>query len=50
MKIKKATDSLRNKELRISDIAYDLGYDSLTTFNRAFKEETGKSPSEYRMN
>ncbi len=49
MKIKKATDSLMNKELRISDIAYDLGYDSLTTFNRAFKEETGKSPSEYRM-
>jgi len=49
MKIKKATESLNNKDLRISDIAYDLGYDSLTTFNRAFKDQTGKSPSEYRM-
>jgi len=49
MKIRKAADSLMNKDLRISDIAYDLGYDSLTTFNRAFKEQIGKSPSDYRM-
>lgn len=49
MKIKKATESLLHTDLRISDIAYDLGYDSLTTFNRAFKDQTGKSPSEYRM-
>jgi AraC-like DNA-binding protein len=49
MKIKKAITSLNNKELRISDIAYDLGYDSLTTFNRVFKDQTGKTPSEYRV-
>jgi AraC-like DNA-binding protein len=49
MKINRATDMLRKMEIRISDIAYDLGYDSLTTFNRAFKEHTGKSPTEYRM-
>jgi len=41
---------LNDKNLRISDIAYDLGYNSLTTFNRAFKEQMGKSPSDYRLN
>lgn len=49
MKIQKAAEVLANKDLKISDIAYDLGYDSLTTFNRAFKKHMGKSPSEYRM-
>jgi AraC-like DNA-binding protein len=49
MRIKKAVESVLNKELRISDIAYDLGYDSITTFNRVFKEQTGKSPTEFRL-
>lgn len=49
MKINKAAEALVKKELRISDIAYDLGFDSLTTFNRAFKEQMGKSPTEFRM-
>jgi AraC-like DNA-binding protein len=49
MKIKRAADMLVNNDLRVSDVAYDLGYDSLTTFNRAFKEQLGNSPTEYRM-
>jgi AraC-like DNA-binding protein len=32
----------------ISAIAYDIGFASLGPFNRAFKEETGASPSEWR--
>ncbi len=32
----------------ISTIAYDIGFASLGPFNRAFKEETGLSPSEWR--
>ncbi len=48
-KIDKATELLNNQDVRISDIAYDLGFDSLTTFNRAFKRQTGKSPSAYRL-
>ncbi len=48
-KIDKAIDLLQDPDLRISDIAYDLGYDSLTTFNRAFKEHTGKPPTAYRL-
>ncbi|MBP6012753.1 MAG: helix-turn-helix domain-containing protein [Alphaproteobacteria bacterium] len=33
---------------QISTIAFDLGYASLGPFNRAFREATGKSPSEWR--
>ena len=50
MKMKKASQFLNNKENRISDIAYDCGFDSLATFNRIFKNHFGKSPSEYRLN
>ena len=32
----------------ISAIAFDIGFASLGPFNRAFREETGKSPSEWR--
>jgi AraC family transcriptional regulator, exoenzyme S synthesis regulatory protein ExsA len=49
VKVDKSIALLKNKALRISDISYDLGFDSPTTFNRVFKQQTGKSPSEYRM-
>lgn len=49
VKVDKSIALLKNPELRISDIAYDLGFESPTTFNRVFKQQTGKSPSEYRM-
>jgi AraC-like DNA-binding protein len=32
----------------ISAIAFEIGFASLGPFNRAFKEETGVSPSEWR--
>lgn len=32
----------------ILDIAYSVGYQSLAPFNKAFKETTGKTPSEWR--
>lgn len=35
------------KELTYQEIAYKMGYQSIATFNRAFKKETGKTPSEY---
>ena len=36
-----------NGERTIMDIAYMSGFNSKTGFNRAFKEVTGKTPSEY---
>ena len=39
----------RNKRsVRISSIAFDLGYTSLGPFNRAFREATGMSPRAWR--
>ncbi len=35
-------------DLPVLTIAMDLGYGSLAPFNRAFREDTGQSPSEFR--
>ncbi|WP_204336099.1 helix-turn-helix domain-containing protein [Leptobacterium flavescens] len=48
-KVEKAAELLKANDLRISDIAYDVGFDSLATFNRNFISLYGKSPSEYRL-
>lgn len=39
-----------NEERTIMDIAYMSGFNSKTGFNRAFKEVTGKTPTEYIEN
>ena len=43
-----ACTGLRNPRRRISEIAYDVGFQSLTQFNRTFKRIFGESPSAYR--
>jgi AraC-like DNA-binding protein len=43
-----ACDLLRNDNLRISEIAFDAGFQSLSQFNRVFKKFSGKSPTQYR--
>lgn len=48
-KVEKAASLLKKANLRVSDIAYDVGFDSLATFNRNFSAAYGKSPTEYRM-
>jgi len=47
-KINKSIELLKKNDMRISDIAYDLGFESLTTFNRVFKQLTGKNPTAFR--
>lgn len=44
----KAGELLQNSNLRISEIAFAVGFQSLSQFNRVFKKRTGKSPSGYR--
>jgi AraC-like DNA-binding protein len=39
---------LANGDLRISEIAFEVGFQSLSQFNRVFKRLSGKSPSAYR--
>lgn len=43
---KKLLASLEN--LKISEIAFDVGYNSLSAFNTAFKKSTGLTPSKFR--
>ena len=43
-----ACDLLGNSNLRISEIAFAAGFQSLSQFNRVFKRLSGKSPTEYR--
>src|SRR5262249_40928632 len=47
-RVEKARDLLLNPNLRISEIAYEVGFQSLTHFNRVFKKITGESPTDYR--
>jgi len=37
----------RLKALTFQEIAFQMGYQSVATFNRAFKKEIGKTPSEF---
>ena len=48
-KVEKAAELLRSSDNRISDIAYDVGFESVATFNRNFTAKYQKSPSEYRL-
>jgi len=48
VRVEKAKSLMPNPNLRISEIAYQVGFQSLTHFNRVFKRITGQSPTEYR--
>lgn len=47
-RLKKAARLLRTSELDILTIALDCGYEAHESFSRAFKNQYGISPSEYR--
>ena len=47
-RVEKAKNLLLNPNLRISEIAYEVGFQSLTHFNRVFKKVVGESPTTYR--
>ncbi|PWJ43259.1 helix-turn-helix domain-containing protein [Sediminitomix flava] len=48
-KVEKAATLLKANDLRVSDIAYEVGFDSMATFSRNFTNTYGVSPSEYRV-
>lgn len=48
VRIEKSKNLLLNPNLRVSEIAYEVGFQSLTHFNRVFKKIIGQSPTEYR--
>ncbi len=48
IRIERAKNLLLNPNLRVSEIAFEVGFQSLTHFNRVFKKILGQSPTEYR--
>jgi AraC-like DNA-binding protein/ligand-binding sensor protein len=50
VRVEKAKTLLLNPHLRISEIAYMVGFQSLTHFNRVFRKITGQSPTHFRAN
>jgi AraC-like DNA-binding protein len=48
LRIKEAARLLQDTDKKIIDIAFSIGFESLSTFIRAFKNEMGKTPTEYR--
>ena len=48
LRIEKSKNLLLNPNKRISEIAYEVGFESLTQFNRSFKKLSGQTPTQYR--
>jgi AraC-like DNA-binding protein/ligand-binding sensor protein len=48
VRLEKAKALLLDPNRRVSEIAYDVGFQSLTHFNRVFKKIAGQSPTSYR--
>jgi AraC-like DNA-binding protein len=47
-RFEKARDLLLDSNRRISEIAFAVGFQSLSQFNRVFKRLSGKSPTDFR--
>ncbi len=47
LRLSRAALRLRDEDVRIIDVAYDLGFGNVDTFTRAFFREFGRNPSDY---
>lgn len=47
LKLQRAAQLLAAKAAPVSQVAYQVGYENLSHFSKAFKEEFGQLPSEY---
>lgn len=48
VRFEKARELLHNGDMRVSEIAFAAGFQSLSQFNRTFKKLSGYSPRAYR--
>jgi AraC-like DNA-binding protein/ligand-binding sensor protein len=48
VRVEKAKALLLDRNRRVSEVAYDVGFQSLTHFNRIFRKIAGQSPTNYR--
>jgi AraC-like DNA-binding protein len=47
-RVEKARRMLMRPSCRITEVAYDVGFQSLSHFNRSFRRITSESPTEFR--
>jgi AraC-like DNA-binding protein len=47
LRIERACEALDSKRMNVTEAALEVGYQSLSHFAKAFREETGRSPSEW---
>ena len=47
-RVEKAKNLLQNPKFRVSEVAYEVGFQSLSQFNRTFRRIIGASPREWR--
>ena len=50
VRVERAKNLLLNPHLRVGEIAYTVGFQSLTPFNRIFRKTTGEAPTAFRDN
>jgi AraC family transcriptional regulator, exoenzyme S synthesis regulatory protein ExsA len=48
-KLEKSVHLLEFKTKQISEVAFECGFETVSNFDKAFKRQFGKSPSEYRL-
>lgn len=48
VRVEKAKHLLLNPNLRVSEVAFEIGFESISQFNRSFKRITHQTPSQYR--
>ena len=49
-RIRMAERFLRETDLQVTEIAFRTGFSNSAYFGKVFKEQTGKTPGEYRRN
>lgn len=49
LRVEKAKARFLDPHVRVSEVAFEVGFQSLSQFNRVFRRVTGQSPSEYRQ-
>ena len=48
VRVEAARNLLVNPQVRVSEVAFEVGFQSLSHFNRVFREIMGQSPTQYR--
>jgi AraC-like DNA-binding protein len=48
LRVEKVKSLLLNPHIRISEAAFQVGFQSLSQFNRVFRKVAGESPTTYR--